>query len=641
MNTPSTENVVSPAPFPPERAWRWGHLWLFVAVAAAWLLLSFFNLWMGELNQDEGWYLYAARQLAAGHLPYRDFAFTQPPLLPLAYAAFGHWTDAQGILGGRILTWLFGTLGMLAALFAAMRAGPRTAQRLTGGLCFVLVALNAFQSYFTVVVKTYALSSLFLCGGLLALSFVGERRGGRAALLAGLLLAGATAVRISLGAALALGGIYLLLVRGRVRPWAWLDYALGAAAGLVAVLGPFWLMGGDGFRFGVFEYHTLRETGSAFTQFAYKAGCLSRLCQDYFPAAAGALALLVAAALHARRHGAPAAESLPVLADPPIATLPPGYTPFLWTTAAVLGLVHLAAPFPYDDYFVPVYPVFCAAFSATAVRWWHRTEQRRFATASPGLRSARRLALLVFAALLCGLHVIASPRLQDSFLAGRDRIWWNLREQSPIAQLREAAQWVRELTAADAGTELLTQDTYLAVEANLPVPHGLEMGPFSYYPDWPRDKAARLGVVNRDMLCELLAADTNAPIAALSGYSLAIRSPEVLPVTTDDALLFQSLLAKHFDLVETVPSFGQAATPLQIHRRINPDLDEDAPKPAPAEDEESAEEEPPKKPSKKKGKKAAQEAPAPSEPPEAPEPPATPEAPDLPAPPEPPAPPAP
>ena len=69
-------------------------------------------------------------------------------------------------------------------------------------------------------------------------------------------------------------------------------------------------------------------------------------------------------------------------------------------------------------------------------------------------------------------------------------------------------------------------------------------------------------------------------------------------------LLFQSLLAKHFDLVETVPSFGQAATSLQIWRRINPDLDEDAPKPAPAEEEEE-EEAPSKKSSRKSSKKAA------------------------------------
>ena len=627
--TTTDNTALQPTSTSTTRAWRWGHLALFIVVGLVWLTLSLFNLWMGELNQDEGWYLYAAKQLASGHLPYRDFAFTQPPLVPLAYAAGLHWIDAHGILGGRILTWLFGTLGALAALFAAMRAGPRSAQRLSGGLCLVLVALNMFQSYFTVVVKTYALASLLLCAGLLALSFVGTRRGGRAALLAGLLLAAATAVRLSMGAALALGGAYLLLVRARVRRWAWLDYVLGGAVGLAGLLLPFWLVGGEGFRFGVLEYHTLRDAGPLFTQFAYKAGCLSRLCQDYFPAAAGSLALLVAAILHAARRGAPAAESKPVQADPPVSDLPPAYTPFLWTTAFVLGLVHLSAPFPYDDYLVPVYPVFCAAFSATAVRWWIRTERRRFAEASPTLRSARRLALLVFAALLCGLHAFSSPRLQDSFLAGRDRIWWNLRDQSPIAQLREAAQWVRELTVADAGTELLTQDTYLAVEANLPVPHGLEMGPFSYYPDWTSDKAARLGVLNRDMLCDLLAADTNAPIAALSGYSLSIRSPEVLPVTTEDALLFRTLLDEHFDLVETIPSFGQAATPLQIWRRTNPDLDEDAPKPAPAEEEE--EETPaPKKSRKSRKSQSSQKSQESQESQESPEPPSEPSEPSEP-----------
>ncbi|MDD4116581.1 MAG: hypothetical protein PHI39_00005, partial [Kiritimatiellae bacterium] len=48
------------------RAWRWGHLLLAVAVGAAWLGLAGMNLWMGELNQDEGWYLYAAGQIRDG-----------------------------------------------------------------------------------------------------------------------------------------------------------------------------------------------------------------------------------------------------------------------------------------------------------------------------------------------------------------------------------------------------------------------------------------------------------------------------------------------------------------------------------------------------------------------------------------------
>jgi hypothetical protein len=68
------------------------------------------------------------------------------------------------------------------------------------------------------VVKTYALSGMFLAAGLAMLSFVGRRHGFRAASAAGFLLACAAATRISLGAALALGGLYLLACRKRVRP---------------------------------------------------------------------------------------------------------------------------------------------------------------------------------------------------------------------------------------------------------------------------------------------------------------------------------------------------------------------------------------------------------------------------------------
>ncbi len=113
---------------------------------------------------------------------------------------------------------------------------------------------------------------------------------------------------------------------------------------------------------------------------------------------------------------------------------------------------------------------------------------------------------------------------------------------------------------------MLTQDTYLAVEAGLSVPHGLEMGPFSYYPDWTRERAERIGVMNRDMMIELLATTTNAPIAALSGYSLTIRSPEVEEVSREDQMAFNEILQERFDRVESVPGFGQAGTTLEIWR---------------------------------------------------------------------------
>ena len=50
--------------------------WLWAAACAFALALAAANLWLGDLNQDEGWYLYAARQLSKAN-SYRDFAFPQ------------------------------------------------------------------------------------------------------------------------------------------------------------------------------------------------------------------------------------------------------------------------------------------------------------------------------------------------------------------------------------------------------------------------------------------------------------------------------------------------------------------------------------------------------------------------------------
>lgn len=550
-----------------RQAWRWGHLILVLVVAATWLGLSGMNLWMGELNQDEGWYLYAAGQIRDGRLPYRDFAFTQAPLMPVVYSVGYHWIDRFGVAGGRALTWFFGALSLLVAVWLAMRTGPRRAQRLTGGICFILAAINLYQSYFTTVVKTYALSGMFLAAGLALLSFVGRHHAFRAAAASGFLLACAAATRISLGAVLALGGIYLLLCRKRLKAWAWLDFALGGGVGLALLLLPFMALGQDGFRFGILEYHTLREAGPWAIQLAYKAGCLARLVQAYFPAAVIGLFLLLATlrAMTCERPSTSSPDAPPSEAPPD--DIAPCFTSFLWVVVIVLALVHLAAPFPYDDYQVPVYLIFCVALAATGARWWVRMEGRWLEGCADRVRSARRLGILTGLWLVCSLYAFSSPLAQGWFVAGRDRIWWHLRDQSPVAQLQDMGRWVRELTLAEQGTHLLTQDTYLAVEARLPVPHGLEMGPFSYYPDWSRERAEQIGVLNREMLRDLLITATNAPIAAFSGYSLSIRSPEVAHVDREDRLAFDAILEEEFDRVESVPGFGQASTVLDIWRR--------------------------------------------------------------------------
>ena len=62
---------------------------------------------------------------------------------------------------------------------------------------------------------------------------------------------------------------------------------------------------------------------------------------------------------------------------------------------------------------------------------------------------------------------------------------------------------------------MLTQDVYLAVEAGMRVPAGLEMGPFAYCPELSDAAVAERHVLNRRMLLEEVRT-TPAELAAFS-----------------------------------------------------------------------------------------------------------------------------
>ena len=101
------------------------------------------------------------------------------------------------------------------------------------------------------------------------------------------------------------------------------------------------------------------------------------------------------------------------------------------------------------------------------------------------------------------------------------------------------------------------------------VPEGLEMGPFSYFPQLSDDEAARYHVMNDTRLETLLAA-APASVAAYSGYGFAIRSPVMDEVPAARRHAFLSVLGQHYDGVQEVPDFGQNCTTLQIMKRRTP-----------------------------------------------------------------------
>lgn len=137
-------------------------LFLAVGVLVVFGLYAIFN---GEQNADEGFYLAASRLVSEGLRPYRDFGFTQGPLLPYVNVPwleiFGYTLDGQrySSLAWMVLTIVVGVWWLrsrgswdAAAVFAVLLVGAPT---------WIAFAVKG---------KTYSFAGLCGLGGIIALS---------------------------------------------------------------------------------------------------------------------------------------------------------------------------------------------------------------------------------------------------------------------------------------------------------------------------------------------------------------------------------------------------------------------------------------------------------------------------------------
>ena len=303
-------------------------LWVRNLSIVAFLALSAFALWFGGLNQDEGWYLYAAKLVSEGRMPYRDFAFTQGPVLPYFYSFFTSLYYPFGLLGGRIFTLVLGSLSILCCLGVAKKLGGSLL------ICFLLLACNLYHLYYLSIPKTYALTALFLSAGVWM--FLIDRWWSIA--LAAALLSLATGTRISFGLTLAVCGCYLLYRREWLKA---VIFALVGFAVLALIFGPFLI--DPQAREGLIaaqSYHALRSGGGLMMV----AGSLSRLSRYY------ALTFLLLAFTLATPAGRVCHSVTAVIVAP-------------------VFLFQLFAPCPYEDYQVPLMGLLaavasCAQFSS-------------------------------------------------------------------------------------------------------------------------------------------------------------------------------------------------------------------------------------------------------------------------------------
>ena len=486
--------------------------WLLAATIAA--CVAVLAVWWGGVNQDEGWYLYAARLVRDGMLPYRDFFFTQGPVFPFIYSVM----PVNGLLSGRIVTISFSLAATLMAMAFARRLVSPERRGLVGLTVFAMLACNLYHVYFTAIPKTYAVGALLVMAGFLLLS-----RGMH--FLSAVSFALASGTRISLVLILGVVGVGLMVSRFRSLGWLW--FGIGGLLGLFIVYGIFALDSGSlKGLLAAQAYHAGRGGFDAF----FVVGSVSRLVRGYL-----ALGGVLFAACALGKRGAVSSNE--------------GTRWLRWVAGcsfAAVFILQMSAPFPYDDYGVPIMPILAVLISV-----W-------FAERADG-RSMRW-----FSVLIAGMCAFGSPLVQDWMTNGQDRFWSIKKGQSELSQVREAARRIESIDPG--GDTLLTQDTYLAVETGRKVPRGMEMGPFSYFPKMSTTEAESIHVLNTELMERLL---KSAPCgaAAVSGYGFAIECPKGSKTPEEVRERYLNIIGERYGCVGVEENFGQNHTTLRLFKR--------------------------------------------------------------------------
>lgn len=498
------------------------------AIFAA-IVLSIAAVWLGGLNQDEGWYLYAANLVAEGQMPYRDFFYTQGPQMLDVYRSFTWVWKMWGLIGARVFTLLIGLAGIVLSVILARRLAPESRRNEAALVTALLLGCNLYHLYYLAIPKTYALASLFVIIGFLFLT-MRSRQQTALAVGAGIFLACAAATRISLGTILPVVALWLVFARR------WKDLAAFCAGALISLMltyGPF-LLNSKAFAglVAAQQYHAARGG----FDLVWSVGSLSRLVRWYLP-----VFVVLGLGMAGRKVKVKGAIERSEIAEG-LREQWNGLNLLLFSFLAVF-VVQMLAPFPYEDYQVPIMGLLAVYAAVTFVSVNSNTQT---------LKHSNTLSLLLVLGL-CFANSFGSPLLEKWMTNGQDRFWSLKKEKSELAQLRDVA---RRIEAQDPGGKtLLTQDIYLAIETNRKVPKGLEMGPFAMMTDAEWKK----------LLTE--SAPAECAIAALSGYTFAIEPPVCTERSVDKQLEYWSLLKKKYELVDQEEAFGQNATTLLILKR--------------------------------------------------------------------------
>ena len=148
--------------------YRMALLGLFVS----YLLVAGYYCNNGIMNPDEGFYALAAKEAMSGAIPYRDFGYSQAPLLPYLNGALMKWIGF-GWLEQRWVNALWG----LATLVLLAYGGARVGQPWLRLLGITALIVSPFWIHYTCMGKTSCASGFWLSLSTLAAVLPGRSQG--------------------------------------------------------------------------------------------------------------------------------------------------------------------------------------------------------------------------------------------------------------------------------------------------------------------------------------------------------------------------------------------------------------------------------------------------------------------------------
>lgn len=480
-----------------------------------------------KINLDEGWYLWASKLVYEGQLLYRDFAYTQTPLLPYVYGAW-QLIAGEGVLAGRLLTSLFGGLSILTGGLIVHRRLIDQQRAELAPLALAIYGFLSATSFYAMAYLTYTATYGLACF-LLTASFLFASRdpGPKFDVISAALLSLAVATRLSVLPALPVLLIYRLMIsNNRLRSFAAMLFVCGA---IFALVSSFLLFSGSQMMYDIFGFHTDRIP-SMTRQMWRMAATVKNSFRAYGVllglTGIGAITLVLSAIRQARIRQMCRSY---------------GFECTMLLAATVIFLIHLW-PRTTDAYYNTVlFPLWTVLGTLSITYLVDRIPGRLW------LGLQKKVSIIIILSLLIGLHTL----LQMDATRRND-----LARIPPRSQLQRLAEAGTFLNGIDrVNNQLLTLNTHLALESGMSVPSGYEMSIFAYRPDWTVSQARRYKVVNNQMLIADI--ENRADAVAITDFDRERFYGERQRIF--------GALVEHYRLAKTIPGFDPFYQNLYIY----------------------------------------------------------------------------